>query len=241
MARYDDGKRGFGVTNALGLSEAWQQIREMQFAGSLQFPDREAPPLMTDFFRRSYPPDQWEDALRLQLQTEEAEQIVIAVIRSGKLPLWIAPVEGAITERQTAAGDLIEFSRESLIAGCYRPFNDTDNLVYGYSLFVKCPDWTNFISTLVAKDPPPDLEGQLPIKLRKRPGPKPDPDWSKAVAEVTPTCIAAGFKQPLKRGEKAAIQTMLLNFMENRNKFPSDDSARKYAGQVIKQLPDNSV
>lgn len=74
---------------------------------------------------------------------------------------------------------------------------------------------------------------------RHRPGPKPDPDWPAAVAKVTNECIAAGYKRPLSRGDKAAIQTMLLEFMAERSKDFSEDSARRYAAEVIAGLPDN--
>ncbi len=148
MARYDDGKSGFGITDAFGLSEAWLQVRAMLDAGALQFPDRKAPPAMVDFFRTTYPTDQWENAMRAQMQVEDAERMLIGAVKSGQLPLWIAPVEGPIAERQVAANGLIEFGRESLIAGCYRPYNDTENLVYGYPLFVKRRDWGLFLASL---------------------------------------------------------------------------------------------
>lgn len=78
-----------------------------------------------------------------------------------------------------------------------------------------------------------------PNRNRKRPGPAPDPDWPDAIASVAEECISAGYKRPLKRGGKAAIQTMLLNYMSARNKNFSDDIARKHAESVIAALPDN--
>lgn len=74
---------------------------------------------------------------------------------------------------------------------------------------------------------------------RKRPGPAPDPDWPHALAKVTQDCIAAGYKHRRKRGDKAAIQTMLLNFMAAKDKHFSEDIAAKYAEKVIAALPDN--
>jgi len=76
-------------------------------------------------------------------------------------------------------------------------------------------------------------------KGRKRPGPPPDPDWPHAIAKVTQDCIAAGYKRPPKRGDKAAIQTMLLDYMADRGKNFSDDIAAKHAETVIAALPDN--
>lgn len=239
MARYDDGKRGFGVTDALGLSAAWLQVRAMLDAGALQFPDRDAPPAMMDFFRATYPAEQWESAMRSQMQAENAERMMIGAVKSGQLPLWIAPVEGPIAERKVAANGLIEFGRESLIAGCYRPYNDTESLVYGYPLFVKSRDWTHFIASLgTAQQGMTDAAKQSSRKHRKKPGPAPDPDWPDAIAKVTKDCIAAGYQKPLKRGNKSAIQTMLLNFMAEKDKHFSDDIAAKHAKKVIAGLPD---
>ncbi|MBO9518072.1 MAG: hypothetical protein J7493_08390 [Porphyrobacter sp.] len=74
---------------------------------------------------------------------------------------------------------------------------------------------------------------------RKRPGRAADPYWPLAIATVTQECLKAGYKRPLKRGQKAAIQTMLLNEMAVKDKHFSEDSAAKYAMKVIAALPDN--
>lgn len=84
----------------------------------------------------------------------------------------------------------------------------------------------------------PELHTQAE-KVRKRPGPAPDPDWPHAIAKVTQDCIAAGYTQALKRGDKAAIQTMLLNYMADKNKNFSVDIAAKHAKAVIDALPEN--
>ncbi len=239
MARYDDGKRGYGVTDALSLSDAWQQVRAKLDAGALQFPDRVAPPAMVDVFQATYPAEQWESAVRSEMQAEDAERMMIGAVKSGQLPLWIAPVEGLIAERQVAANGLIEFGRESLMAGCYRPYSDTENLVYGYPLFIKNVDWERFIAERGEAKQAPYAAKQPSNATRKKPGPAPDPYWPEAIARVTQECVAAGYKKPLRRGERAAIQSMLLDFMARKNKHPSDDTARKYAKDVIDNLPDN--
>ena len=84
--------------------------------------------------------------------------------------------------------------------------------------------------------PKPNNETK-PKTERKRPGPAPDPDWPLAIAKVTQDCIAAGYRRPLKRGDKAAIQTMLLNVMAAKDKHFSDDIAAKHAEKVIPALP----
>lgn len=81
--------------------------------------------------------------------------------------------------------------------------------------------------------------GDAGLKNRKLPGPAPDPDWPQAIAKVTQDCIAAGYTRPLKRGGKAAIQTMLLSYMADKDKHFSDDIAAKHAETVIAALPDN--
>jgi hypothetical protein len=77
-------------------------------------------------------------------------------------------------------------------------------------------------------------------KIRRKPGPKADPDWTDAIAVVTEECVAAGYQRPLERGQKAAICTMLLSKMADKDKHFSDDAAAKYATQVIAALSNNS-
>ena len=78
-----------------------------------------------------------------------------------------------------------------------------------------------------------------PKVKKRRPGPPPDPDWPAAIAKVTQDCIAAGYKIPIKRGDKAAIQTMLLSFMAEKDKHFSEDTAATHANKVIAALPDS--
>jgi hypothetical protein len=93
---------------------------------------------------------------------------------------------------------------------------------------------------LAQNEPSPHAAKRSLRKPRKKPGPAPDPDWPDAIKKVAGDCIAAGYKKPLKRGDKAAIQNLLLNAMAEKNKHPSEDTARKYAEEVIDKLPDNS-
>lgn len=83
-------------------------------------------------------------------------------------------------------------------------------------------------------------QSQLVTEItRKKPGPSPDNDWATAIAQVTKDCIIAKYYIPLKRGQKAAIQTMLLSAMSAMGKDFSDDTARNYAKSVIEQLPES--
>lgn len=90
--------------------------------------------------------------------------------------------------------------------------------------------------------PPSDHEPSEPVAqkpARRRPGPAPDSDWPEVIASVTKACIAAGYKRPLKRGGKAAISTMLLSAMAEKDKHFSEDIAAKHATKVIEALPDH--
>jgi hypothetical protein len=75
---------------------------------------------------------------------------------------------------------------------------------------------------------------------RRKPGPAPDPAWPEVMAKVTKDCMAAGYRKPLKRGQLAAVGTMLLSEMAGRDKHFSEDTARTYAKQIIASLPDKS-
>lgn len=75
---------------------------------------------------------------------------------------------------------------------------------------------------------------------RRKPGPSSDPDWSVVVKEVTAECVKAGYSLPLQRGDQARVISLLLSKMNDRNKYPSDDTARRYAKTVIAAFPAKS-
>lgn len=81
---------------------------------------------------------------------------------------------------------------------------------------------------------------RLPPGPRLKPGPRPDPDWEWAIGVVTSEVLSAGYSKPLPRGGRAAIETMLLTRMEERDKHFTEDSARKYARRVIDALPERA-
>jgi hypothetical protein len=76
---------------------------------------------------------------------------------------------------------------------------------------------------------------------RKKPGPSRNPHWPYAISKVTETCLQAGYALPLRRGEKQAIINLLLTAMAEHDTHPSDDTARKYADDVIARLPDRTT
>ena len=74
---------------------------------------------------------------------------------------------------------------------------------------------------------------------RKKPGPTRDGRWDEAIAAVAANCQSGGYVRPLKRGERAAIETQLLLEMATLTGIDfSPDTARKYAIEVIERLPE---
>lgn len=163
--RHDDGKRGFAVTDAWSLEAVWRQWLAMAHNGEIRIPASPAPEGMRRFFEAAYPPDQWEEVMRRHLAERDVETALIDAIRSDQLPLWIAPVDGALPERLVAGSSFLEFSRESLIAGCYRPQNDTAHLAAGYPLYVKKADWGRFVKSAAVPADAVDLAGPPSAKF----------------------------------------------------------------------------
>lgn len=162
-----------------------------------------------------------------------ASRTIHGALRDGSLPAYVAPTNG---------GPL-------LVPRFYWNGVNPESLHYVYRGMTPgdhgagCPvllsrqafeAWRATLSTINQ----PETRGQTG-NGRKRPGPAPDPDWPHAIAKVTQDCIAAGYTRPLKRGGKAAIQTMLLSYMADKDKHFSDDIAAKHAKTVIAALPDN--
>ena len=72
---------------------------------------------------------------------------------------------------------------------------------------------------------------------KQKPGPKPDPNWERAICEVTSHFVDNGFSAPIERGMQAKIARRLLGEMERLSgKEPSEESAKKYAKQVVMRL-----
>jgi hypothetical protein len=159
-------------------------------------------------------------------------------IREGRMVTWV--ILNRVEKRVSGAHIFPDWGN-LLATGVYASNEDSVTKLAGHRLYVKQADWRRFVDEVLAlrgnaAEPAKDAK---PRAARKLPGPSPDPDWPAAIAKVTKDCIAAGYKRPLKRGAKAAIQTQLLNFMAARDKHLSDAIAAKYAEKVIEALPCN--
>ncbi len=75
---------------------------------------------------------------------------------------------------------------------------------------------------------------------KQKPGPRPNENWPEAIESVTSVVRKSNFCLPLKRGQKAKIQKLLLEEMASKNQYFSDAIARKHAEQVIAALPNCS-
>ncbi|MCK9540851.1 MAG: hypothetical protein M0R03_02320 [Novosphingobium sp.] len=232
MMRNGDGKHGYEVPDALSLDEAWRQIQSMLDDGKLRFPDREAPPLMVETFKGIYPPEQLESAMRSAMQTKDAERTIIDAIRSGKLPLWIAPVEGPITERLISGRDLKQFDIRSLASGCYRPYNDTENVARDCRLFVKEHHWEGFLVGLgVGRETGAtvapnhiDQGNNIPQpssqKIEHNRGGAPAKyDWEQAIAAIVFQWSDEGSWQPTSQAD---VRRKLVEHFSALDQYPSD-------------------
>ncbi len=163
----------------------------------------------------------------------QASRALHDALRDGSLPAYVAPAIGSplLVPRFYWNG----VNPESL-HHVYRGMTPDDHGA-GCAVLLSRQAFGAWRATL-ATITQPEKRGQT-RNGRKRPGPAPDPDWPHAIAKVTQDCIAAGYTRPLKRGGKAAIQTMLLNYMADKDKHFSDDIAAKHAEAVIAALPDN--
>ena len=138
--RYDDEHRGPAVSDAYELSRCWIDLMEVSRDWPLP---SDLPPHMVEFAQR-VPEDQRQEWLRAQSASEEVIRRISRAMRSGELPIWVAPKDAP--ERVVAPSAMLEVDGATIKAGCYRPPNDRGWL-YGRPLFVKINDWNGFVET----------------------------------------------------------------------------------------------
>ncbi len=153
--RVDDEHRGPAVEDALELS--WCRIALLEASGGWPIPD-DLPPLLVEF-SQSIPEDQRSDWLQRQTASEEVTRLISYAMRSGELPIWIAPKDGP--ERLVAPSAMLEVDHATVVSGCYRPPND-QGWLYGRPLFVKRSDWSAFVENVAAAKTPLDRAGSSP-------------------------------------------------------------------------------
>jgi hypothetical protein len=144
LPRVDDGHRGPAVADAYKLSRCWIDL--LEHAQAWPMPTN-LPPDMVEL-AQTVPEDQRHDWLRRFANMEEAERLISYEIRSGGLPIWVAPIGEA--DRPVDSSAILEIDRATLSAGTYRPPNDSGWLK-GMPLFVKKDDWVHFIAKVQAE------------------------------------------------------------------------------------------
>lgn len=141
LPRHDDEHRGPAVTDAYELSHCRIDLAERSEAWPA--PANLPPPMVE--FAQSVPEDQRADWLRRQANLEGTDRHISNAMRSGELPIWVAPI--GEPERLVAPGAMVEVDHATVVSGVYRPPNDRGWL-YGRPLFVKRDDWAKFAARI---------------------------------------------------------------------------------------------
>jgi hypothetical protein len=145
--RYDDEHRGPCVTDAYELSRCRIDLAERSRTW-LNFEN--LPPQMIEYAER-IPESERADWLQRQANLEEVDRLISHAMRSGELPIWVAPL--GEPERLVGPSAMVEVDHATVVSGCYRPPNDRGWL-YGRPLFVKCVDWVRFARSVDAAKTP---------------------------------------------------------------------------------------
>lgn len=146
--RYGDKHRGPAVSEAYELSHCWIDLAE--HSGRWPCPD-DLPAGMVEL-ARSIPEDQRADWLRRQANLEDVDRRISYAIRSGDLPIWVAPV--GEPERLVAIGALATIDQRSIKGGVYCPLSeeykseDDRPWLWERPLFVKWGDWVRFVAAV---------------------------------------------------------------------------------------------
>lgn len=151
--RYDDEHRGPAVTDSYELSHCRIDLAER----SEGWPTPANLPTRMVDFAQSVPEDQRADWLRRQANIEEADRHIANAMRSGELPIWVAPI--GEPERLVAPGAIVEVDHATVVSGVYRPPNDRGWL-YGRPLFVKHDDWAKFAARIDSAKKPARENGK---------------------------------------------------------------------------------
>ncbi|MXO75014.1 hypothetical protein GRI40_07245 [Altererythrobacter aerius] len=149
--RYGDKHRGPAVSDAYELSRCWIDLADR--SERWPFPS-ELPPRMVDL-AQAIPEDQRSDWLRRQANLEDMDRRISYAIRSGDLPIWVAP--HGEPERLVAVGALATIDKRSIAGGVFCPQSeeykaDADRpWLWERPLFVKCDDWVSFATEVDAE------------------------------------------------------------------------------------------
>lgn len=141
LPRLDDPHRGPAVTDAYDLSRC--RIDLLERSRSWQPPEELPIRLRAEAARIAE--NRRSDWLQLQWASQRVDHLISNAIRTGELPIWVAPTEG--DERPVAPSAMIEVDEATIAAGCYLPIHDSNSWLAGRPLFVKKDDWVNFVAS----------------------------------------------------------------------------------------------
>lgn len=166
--RYGDKHRGPAVSDAYELSHCWIDLAEH----STHWPCPQDFPAKMISMSQSVPEGQRSDWLCRQAKLDEVDRLISYAIRSGELPIWVAP-QGE-PERPVAAGALATVDQRSIQGGVFCPISeeykseDERPWLWERPLFVKWDDWVRFVAavqsekSIVAKTP--DKTPSAPVR-----------------------------------------------------------------------------
>lgn len=141
LPRLDDPNRGPAVIDAYELSHCLIDL--MERSRNWQ-PSEDFPQHLQDKAAR-IGEDQRADWLQLQWASREVAEAIANAMRTGELPIWVAPM--GEPERLVAPSALVEVDEATVVAGVYLPPHDRGWL-YGKPFFVKRDDWANFAARI---------------------------------------------------------------------------------------------
>ncbi|WP_443478115.1 hypothetical protein ACLIMP_06270 [Novosphingobium aerophilum] len=144
--RYGDKHRGPAVIGSYELWHCWIDLAEH----SAKWPCPDDLPAGMVEFSQSIPEEQRADWLRRQANLEDVDRRISYAIRSGDLPIWVAP-QGE-PEQLVATGALATIDQRSIKGGVFCPLSeeykseDDRPWLWERPLFVKWDDWVRFVA-----------------------------------------------------------------------------------------------
>lgn len=226
------------VLDAVTLGKCFQLLADRLSAGDLH-PSDYLPEQREHYEMLSGPTHGTPDAdwVKASLLHDKAVRLLRDAIAGGALQLW------RVHDGRGVPLNAITLDEGNIRYGIFKSLGHPDKEMQGATLWVKQVDWQSFIAMIESQRA--DIGGDFhnrksEIKTkpdRKKPGPKPHPAWPEVIETVIRTATKAGYKNPLKRGDKQYIITLITDEMERNDWVCSIDIARKKLPDVIEKLP----
>lgn len=226
------------VLDAVTLGKCFQQLADRLSADNLHPSDympeeREHYEVMSGLTHGT-PDANW---VKANLLHDKAVRLLRDAIAGGALQLW------RVQNGHEVPLIAMTLDEGNIRYGIFKSLGHPDKEMQGATLWVKHADRQKFMTMIESQRV--ELGGDFDNRKsenktkpeRKKPGPQPDPNWIPVEETVLANVIKAGYSLPLKRGEKAAIATQLLEEMERLtgNSF-SPAISLKRAENVIERL-----